>query len=184
MLALFQCCANPFFAVSQESGGLRFGSGYQQSTPIVLRVRCPHCNQKAEARLAAPCLLAYRSPAIHSGIRLLREPHGARLFPIQLTSGRLVELPMEDVSSLSRAWDLITVLSAASNATGRTLQPGELSVTDTSALLTYLHPDLQTQLASTAEHCGIANTSLSEPTCNWPTVRMKWKRTPEIDGRI
>ena len=184
MLALFQCCDKPFFAVSQESVGLRFGSGYQQSTPIVLRVRCPHCNQKAEARLAAPSVLAYSSPATHSGIRLLREPHGARLFPIQLTSGRLVELPMEDVSSLSRAWDLVTALSAASNATGRTLHPGELTVTDTSALLSHLHPDLRVQLASAAEHCGIANASLSEPTCNWECVRMKWKRTPEIDGRI
>ena len=100
----------------------------------MLRVRCPYCDQKAAVRLAAPSMVAYSSPATDSGIRLLREPHAARLIPIQLTSGRLVELPLEDVSSLSRAWDLVTALSAAANAT-RTLQPGELSVTETSVLL-------------------------------------------------
>ena len=61
---------------------------------------------------------------------------------------------------------------------------GNHFVADTTALLSHLNPELRDQLVSAAEHCGIANASLSEPTCNWECVRMRWKRTPEIDGRI
>ena len=95
MLSLFQCCGNQFFAVSPEALGHRSGPGYQHSTPVILRVRCPHCEEKAEVRLAAPSMIAYSSPATDSGIRLLREPHGALLEPIQLTPRRLVELQAE-----------------------------------------------------------------------------------------
>ena len=163
--------------------GHRTGPGYYQSTPVILRVRCPHCEEKAEVRLAASSMIAYSSPVTDSGIRLLREPHGALLEPIQLTPRRLVEMPAEDYGVLSRAWELITALSAASNAT-RSLKPGEYSVRETSALLSAVHPDLQQQYAAGAQHCSIANVSLSEPTCNWPKVDMRVKRTPAIDGRI
>ena len=183
MLSLFQCCDKPFFAVSPEAVGHRTGPGYLQSTPVILRVRCPHCEAKAEVRLAAPSMIAYSSSGTDSGIRLLREPHGALLEPIQLTPLRLVELPAEGNAVLSRAWELITALSAASNAT-RSLKPGEFSVRETSALLSAVHTDLQHQYAAGAQHCCIANISLSEPTCNWLKVDMRAKRTPAIDGRI
>ena len=118
-----------------------------------------------------------------SGIRLLREPHGALLEPIKLIPRRLVEIPVEDHEALSRAWELIAALSAAFNAT-RSQKPGEYSVTEMTTLLSSAQPDLQLQYAAGAQHCSIAYVSLTEPRCNWQKVGMSMKRTPAIDGRI
>ena len=183
MLSLFQCCEKPFFAITPDTIGERSGPGYLQSTPVILRVRCPHCNEKAEARLAASSTIAYSSPSIDSGIRLLREPHGALLDPIQLTPSRLVEIQAEEYGSLSRAWNLITALSAASNAS-RSREPDELSIRETANLLSAARPDLHHQYMASARHCSIANISLDDPTCNWSQVAMRARRTPAIDGRI
>ena len=177
MLALFQCCANPFFAVSKETDGLRYGPGFRQPKPTILRLRCPHCSQRAEARLASPCVLAHTSPTIQAGTRLLREPHGARLSPIQLTSGRRGEVPTEGGFPLSRAWDLVTALSAASSASHLS-RPGDLSPELSAAVIAYHHPDLQAQVRAAAFHCSVANGSLHSPTCRWEIVRMAWKHAP------
>ena len=178
MLALFQCCAKPFFAASQESTGLRGGPGFRQPHPIILCVRCPHCSQRAEALLAPPCVLAHNSPTIQAGIRLLREPHGALLSPIHLSSGRRIQVPIEGDSPLTRAWDLVIALSAAANASSAPRRD-ELSLEATSAILIGLNPELRSQVGSATAHCEQANAPKVAPTCNWEQVRLSWKRSPE-----
>jgi hypothetical protein len=177
MLALFQCCGNPFLGAAQQPSGAALGPGFRQHTPIVLRVRCPRCSRLAEARLGAPCTIAHILPSTSLGILRLRKPHGALLSPLQLTPDRRTESPAEDDQTLGRAWNLATALSAASTAPLPS-RPGELSPELSAAAIGLYHPTLQAQARSAALHCSLADGPLRSPACSWVSVPMAWKLAP------
>ena len=92
-----------------------------------------------------------------------------------------MELPEEDDSTLNRAWDMVTALSAASTASSST-RSGDLSPELSAAIIAQQHPELQAQILAAAAHCDLANRSLGSPTCNWEQVRVAWKYAPNATG--
>jgi len=177
MLALFQCCGKPFFGTALQLSGVPGGPGFNQSIPVVLRVRCPKCSRLAEARLDAPCTIAHILPSTREGMHSLRGPHGGLLQPLLLTPDRRTEFPVEDDQILCRAWDLTMALTAASTA-ALPSRPGDLSPELSSVVIGHYHPDLQARARSAALHCSYANSSLELPMCNREPVPMAWTRAP------
>ena len=98
MLALFQCCAGPYFGATVDAVGSLHGPGYKQVFPVVLRVTCPACNAKPEVAITPPSVVARWH---------LREPKAAPLVPHQVVPGRRVTAeddasPHRKVKDLSR----------------------------------------------------------------------------------
>ena len=179
MIALFQCCGPPFFGISKTSCGEFCGFGYRQESPIILRVRCRSCSQRSEVRLDAPSVMAPYSRNARHGIRNLRITQGIRLLPLQLSAGRLTEHPAE-FCAFPRAWELSLSLLSSAAFTG----PNDQEQAP------FPHPSTWHQCSpvdlknSASQHHLLASRSQAESACGWGSVKMKWKRTPSIDGRI
>ena len=179
MIALFQCCGPPFFGIAKTRCGDFCGFGYRIDSPIILRVRCPSCSRLSEMRLDAPSIITHVSRAARRGIHNLRITQGIRLLPLQLSPGRLTEVPAEFCDP-PRAWELSLSLAASAAASGLTErdQPPSSCPTYCDLCSTQQFSD------SAAQHHQLALLSQAESTCDWRYVKMKWKRTPAIDGRI